>query len=197
MKHVIRSGLVAAVILVMIASTFAISPMNVSASSTTYIMPDGSVEPASAPIIRHGNKYKLADNVYGPIYIQKSGVTLNGDGYTVQGTPTEYGVYLNSVSHVTLKNLIVRGFYQNIKLWEADHNTILKCKVTEAAYEGIVLTASSNNVVKENEAYANGDDGISLFTTGGVGSADNVITRNKLYENRWNGMVVYGSEHRR
>lgn len=191
MKNVIRSGIVAAVILVMVASTFAISPMNVSASPIIYIKPDGSVDPASAPIIRHGNGYKLSDNVLGSIYVQRPGITLVGNGYTIQGSGTDYGVYLDSVSDVILKNLIVKGFYQNIKLWKADYNKVLKCESSDSLYEGIILTGSSYNVLSGNEATANGDSGIE-FQDGNVGSSYNVVSRNKAYGNTGPGITLVG-----
>lgn len=197
MKNMRRSGLAVAVILVMVASTFAIAPLDVSASSTIYIKPDGSVEPASAPIIRHGNGYKLSDNVYDSIYVQRSGITLVGGGYTIQGSGTGFGVHLYGVSDVKLKNLIVKGFDQGIDLDHSDNNIILRNIVTQCANNGIRLTASSHNVVMKNEVYSNSWDGVVLRTAGSSGSTDNIVTRNKVYDNNIVGIRIRNQEDER
>ncbi len=198
MKHVIRSGLVAAIVLVMVASTFAISPMNVNASSTIIIKPDGSVEPASAPIIRHGDGYKLSANVYDSIFIQKSGIKLVGGGYTIQGSGTGFGVYLQSVSNVMLKNLIVKGFDQGIELERSDNNTILRSVVTGCTTNGIRVGGSSNNTIAKNEVYSNIWDGIALMDYIHTPYSDNLITGNKVYDNYVHGIRLDGyHEHQR
>ncbi|MCK4443796.1 MAG: right-handed parallel beta-helix repeat-containing protein [Thermoplasmata archaeon] len=196
MKHVIRSSLVATVVLVMLASTFTISPTTVSASSTIYIRPDGSVVPSTAPIIRHGNGYKLSANVYDSIYVQRSGITLVGGGYTIQGSGG-YGVHLAGISNVKMKNLIVKGFGVGINLENSDNNIILRNIVTQSTDIGIRLTGSSHNVLMKNEVYSNGWNGIRLRTyVSGVwrGSTDNIITGNIAHSNGFNGIHILDQE---
>ena len=50
------------------------------------IQTDGTVSPSSAPIKRDGNTYTLTGNIYAEISVQKSGIVIDGAGYTLQGT---------------------------------------------------------------------------------------------------------------
>ena len=51
---------------------------------TIVIEEDGSISPASAPIIRNGSSYTLKRNVLGSITIAKSDIVFDGAGYTLQ-----------------------------------------------------------------------------------------------------------------
>ena len=57
-----------------------------SAVSTTtiFIQPDGTVNPSNVPIQRNGDIYTFTANVYDPILVQKSNVTLDGAGYSLK-----------------------------------------------------------------------------------------------------------------
>ena len=52
MRRVVKRGIALAMVLVMVAAVLATLPMCVSASTTIYIRPDGSVDPETAPIER-------------------------------------------------------------------------------------------------------------------------------------------------
>ena len=58
----------------------------VAADTVILIQPDGSVVPAGAPILIEGNTYTLLESVYASLEIDKSDITLNGAGHTLQGT---------------------------------------------------------------------------------------------------------------
>ena len=59
-----------------------------------YIRNDGSVEPATAPIERTGNLYKLTGNiVLYTIEIQCDNIILDGAGYTIQGNASRIKGY--------------------------------------------------------------------------------------------------------
>jgi len=53
--------------------------------TTIFIQPDGAVNPANTPIQRNGDIYTLTGNVYDPILVQKSNITLDGAGYILKG----------------------------------------------------------------------------------------------------------------
>ncbi|UCG70261.1 MAG: right-handed parallel beta-helix repeat-containing protein [Thermoplasmata archaeon] len=183
--------------LLMLAAVFATVPMCVSASNTIYIRPDGSVDPASAPIQVQDDEYTLTADIYEFIHIQRSGITLLGGGYTIQGSGTGFGVLLESVSDVTLKDLIVKGFDQGIELDHSDHNTIIECIATESATNGIRLSASSFNIITKNDVYSNNWDGIVLRKVSGIGSSDNLITDNKAYNNYVAGIRIRDNQDQR
>lgn len=66
-----RKTITLGIVLLMIAMILSVFPIAVSASSTIYIKPDGTVDPASAPIKVNADKYTLTDNIYDSIVIQK------------------------------------------------------------------------------------------------------------------------------
>lgn len=59
----------------------------VLAGDTIYIRAEGSIDPPTAPINRVGNVYTFTANIYESIVIEKDNITVNGNGYTLQGTP--------------------------------------------------------------------------------------------------------------
>ncbi len=198
-----RLGLVLGIVLVMIGTGFTAmsgsaiplpegleGPVVGEASATIYIRPDGSVDPASAPIRVHKDTYRLTADIYESIYVQRSGITLVGGGYTIEGPGTGFGVYLQSVSEVTLKDLKVKGFDMGIELENSDHNAIIGNAVTEAATNGIRLSASSFNTIAKNNVYSNNWDGITLTKVGGIGSSDNLITKNIAHDNLVAGIRI-------
>jgi parallel beta-helix repeat protein len=79
-----------------------------------YIRSDGSVEPATAPIERTGNIYKLAENIIlYTIEIQRDNIILDGAGYTIQGNASRIkgyddgnnGVIVAGRNDATIKHL--------------------------------------------------------------------------------------------
>jgi parallel beta-helix repeat protein len=148
------------------------------ASSTTilgtiFIRADGTVDPADAPIQQEGNTYILTGDAYARIVVQKSGITIDGAGHTIQGNPnsTLAGLWVvgqgpdqkavengsqvlytigvddadKSVCNVTVKNLNIRDFSIGIYVW-TQNDTIIDNAVTQNVV-GILLSGSSNSLI--------------------------------------------------
>jgi parallel beta-helix repeat protein len=168
----------------------AIAPMtaNVTSSSTIYIRPDGSVDPASAPIHRNGDIYTFTDNIYETIDIQKSGIKLDGAGYSMEGTWSSFGLYLNSVTGVTMTNLFISGFKVGIRMEGASYNTIVDSVISGSRNAGIAVRSSSNgNVIIGNEIFENN------FAIYFMSSSDNVAKENMVYDHRLVGIRTYNA----
>ena len=60
--------------------------------STIYINADGSIDPPGAPISRSGETYTLTGNINEPIWIKRSGITFDGNGFNLQGMYYNVGV---------------------------------------------------------------------------------------------------------
>lgn len=59
-----------------------------------YIRSNGSIEPATAPIERSGNLYKLTDNiVMYTVELQRDNIVLDGAGYAIQGNASRIKGY--------------------------------------------------------------------------------------------------------
>lgn len=130
-------------------------------NGTVYIHADGSIDPPTAPIQQNGDLYTLTDNIVSDgdgIVIEKSSMTFDGNGHTVQGNYGGNGLSLTSVSDVTIRNTNVQGFYYGIFLASASQNTISGNNITTNDI-GIVLVSSSdyNNIagnhIEQNSAF--------------------------------------------
>lgn len=145
---------------------------------TIYIRADGSVDPPDAPVVRDGNVYTLTANIksdYHGIVVQRSDIILDGAGHIIEGSGEwQYGVYLDGVKGVTIRNTIIRNFYDGIHLWWASGNIIIE-NILENNYVGIYLHSSSNNIISENNIANNNGSGIYLHE-----SSSNQITGNKF-----------------
>jgi parallel beta-helix repeat protein len=161
----------------MLATVFAVAVSgNVSADfiGDVTIDSEGNVIPDTAPISVLGTIYTLTDNIYGRITIQKSGITLNGNGYTLQGSGSGNGIYLNGISYVTIKNLDIRDFDLGISIWYSNSNII--CSNTfYGNYAGIVLFYPIRGVIRSNTFFDN-VYGIALVGSG----SDNTVSQNTI-----------------
>jgi hypothetical protein len=138
-------------------------------STTVFILPDGTVSPSSIPIQRNGNTYTFTDNVYDPILVQKSNITIDGAGYTLRGPLTAFeintqqilglgpnatitvpyiiGLDFNaSVGDVTVKNLNISNFSIGLYV-RTTHNVIVENSFSDNIV-GVLLSGSANNITK-------------------------------------------------
>jgi parallel beta-helix repeat protein len=164
-------------------------------TGTVYIRANGDIDPADAPVQRNGDFYILTGNIisgYYGIVIQRNGMTLDGAGYTVQGTSIKVGndgVYLNG-SNVMIKNVQIRTFWHGITLESSsNHNSIFGNNISNNAY-AILCDFSSYNKIYGNEI-KNNRYGISLFS-----SSYNIIMGNNITANTGDGFgLKYSSNY--
>lgn len=169
---------------------FGVALRPVRAMEAIYILSDGSIAPSSAPIIRDGDVYTLSGNITSDVnglVIERSNMTLDGAGYTVQGTGVLYskGVYLYGTHNVTVKNITIAAFSYGIFLNSSSDNTICKNSIT-SNWDGIYLWLSSNrNVIVENNVTSNALLGMYVYS-----SSNNNITRNRFADNSQSGIYL-------
>jgi len=163
--------------------TLAFRIQKVEASSTIYIRADGSIDPPTAPIHTVDNiTYTVTDNISETIVIQRNNIVVNGAGYTVQGTGSgNNGIYLSSVSYVTVKNTRVVNFSTGIRLGYSQYCTLVDNYIS-STYVGIALVSSNINTFYGNTVSNNVSDlnyGIYLYLSG-----TNTFSRNTISLNR-------------
>ena len=107
-----------AILLVVLLSFSTVTIFNVKAQSfmTITIEPDGSIDPVNSSIERLGNTYKFTDNIYGSLVVIRSNITINGNGYTLNGDGSSSGIDIPHKYDVAIKNLIITNHLNGIKL---------------------------------------------------------------------------------
>ena len=132
--------------------------------------------------------YVLSANISGTqpgrnvcIDIQADNITLNGEGYRINGT-NGYGVYSDNKG-ITIKNVSVDGYTGNIYLNSSSNDVVEGCNLSSSV-EGILVRHSGNVNISNNNA--------SFNTIGvDVGYTTNLsITNNSLEGNVNDGIEI-------
>ena len=118
-------------------------------------MSDGSIDPVTAPISIVGNVYTLEDNINDPIVVEKSNIVLDGVGYKLTGSGETFGVSLGYVDEVTIKNLVIQGFYHGI-LIKGGGGHFIKANYVANNDLGICLNFTDLNYITHNVVAENG-----------------------------------------
>ena len=118
--------------------------------STIYIRPDGSIDPPTAPLNKQGETYKLTADIYEPIFVQKSDITVDGNYNFIQGTGLGFGIYLGDVSGVTVQNFNINGRYLSIILYNSNSNTIIGNTITGIGCGIWLRMYCNNNIITGN-----------------------------------------------
>ncbi len=140
----------------------------VKAIGTIYIRTDGSVDPLSAPIVRDGDVYTLSDNISSDAYgvvIERDNMTLNGNGFVINGYPYSWGSIGISVvgrHNVTITATEIKSFFHGILLSGSNNNTIFGNSLTGIQWCAVYMYFSSNNSICGNNITDNSGSGISL-----------------------------------
>ncbi len=126
----------------------------------------------------------LTTDVHETIQIDSNNITLDGNGYTVLGAKTGFGVFFYRKTGLTIKNLIVRNFGGGIKsLYSVNNNLINNSALSN--YNGIVLYHSDDNILSGNIAANNTGEGISILL-----SMNNILADNAMNGNAYNFRIV-------
>ena len=158
------------------------------------ITPDGNVSPSTAPIQRFGDLYILTRDVIGTaILVQRSNITLDGNGHTIQGEPrlptrwggesSSGGIGLGGVQNVTVKNFSINECATGIGLSYCS-NVIISDNNISKTWHPIMYNAISAaisimdgdyNIITGNR-FENNIVGINLWNN----SNQNVIVGNTI-----------------
>jgi len=132
-----------------------------------YIMPDGSINPSTAPIQHVGNYYELMASIYSDsqgLVIERDGITLDGVGHAIQGSGGgAAGIYLDGIDNVTIKNVSVEAHLYGIFLQQCSGNTIIGDSMENNTHGIFLLDSSNNSIIVSN--ITDNYDGISLLSS--------------------------------
>jgi parallel beta-helix repeat protein len=192
----------------------------VMASETIYIKADGSVYPATAPILRDGNIYVLTDNVTSDsngIVIERDNIRLDGAGHMLQGTGAQnyyVGIDLTERNNVTIEKTKIKAFWIGINFYSSSDSIICGNELTNCSWGINLQSSSSNNSISDNnvvsnkygvmlqDCYANTISGNNITSNYwyGIGSyhncSYNIISENTISKHNYDGIkLLRGSNH--
>jgi parallel beta-helix repeat protein len=153
-----------------------------------YIRADGTVEPANLPIKQVGDVYSFTDDISNyTIWVQRDNIVIDGQGFTLHGNRTNGivadGIYLNSRTNVTVRDLTIRFF--EVGIWNSQNSgnnfgvNIINNRITECD-QGVTFVSATNNSVIGNNITGNGN-GINMLSK----SYFNDIESNIIEDNSW------------
>ncbi len=97
--------------------------VNAQNSDIIRIKEDGTVT-GTDKIVQQDSVYTLTDNLQATvgqkeafIFIEKDNITLNGAGYTVQGSGLGSAIYMLRSQNVTVANFTIKGFQTGFDFW--------------------------------------------------------------------------------
>ena len=175
-------GIVLLMILFFVLIYTSVSPLGfevVKASGTIYIMADGSIDPPAAPIQRTDNTYIFTSDINEPIVVERDYITIDGAGYTIQGTGSEKGIDISERTYVTIKNTNIKTFSTGVYLYQlASYNSIVGNNITNCSFASLLDYDANSNTFSNN----NLEGSISL---------NQVSNNNKIYGNDFiNGSIL-------
>lgn len=183
----------------MLTLAFNIQPVKCEwTGETIYIRADGSIEPASAPVITYDYvTYTLTDNIGSSahgIVIKRDNIIINGAGYTIRctGSGSYRGISLEKRNNVTIKNTKIKNFYHGVYFNYSSNCEIYGNSITSNT-EGIYFSGdSSNNAIYEN------DIAVDKYCNYGIHlgySSNNTIYKNNIIVTSGDGILFEQSSN--
>ncbi|MCV0392646.1 MAG: right-handed parallel beta-helix repeat-containing protein [Nitrosopumilus sp.] len=139
--------------------------------------------------------------------VSANGITLDGDGHSISGDGTGFGIDISSKNGITVTDTTISDFHLGVKLYFGTNNvisdnffsnnseniqlrsfsngnTISGNTISNSQTNGISLVDSDNNLFLQNVFELNVLDGISIYK-----SNNNVMTEN-LFKSNKNGIAT-------
>lgn len=185
-----RNPVIGPILLVILVSTLAFvsNIPSIKGAGTITIRADGSIDPSTAPITTLDNvTYTFTDNYYGSIVIQRSSITVDGKGFTLQGTGAGWGFYLSGITGVRIKDTNIKSFQRGIYVLSSSRDNFSGNNITGNTAAGMYLFSSSNSNITGNNIKGNSGYGIYFAS-----SSNNAITGNNV-ENNYSAIYLYQS----
>ena len=164
-----------------------------------YIRNDGSVEPATAPIERTGNVYKLAGKiVLYTIEIQRDNIVLDGAGHTIQGNASRIkgyddgnnGVIIAGRNNVTTTRLNFEQGDTGVRISNSSRITIIDNSFFNGTARGVLVQDSTLVLIEANDFTDIWGDYPSVSCSG----SENTI-RNNIITSGARGVTIEGSSN--
>jgi parallel beta-helix repeat protein len=138
--------------------------------------------------------YTFTSDIYDSIVVAADNIVIDGNGYTLYGSGSGYGIYLNSKSGITVTKVAINGFSCGIHLEQSSTNTISENTVSDTT-EGISLKFSSTGNTISDNTVLDSDNGIYMFSAPGSTITGNEISAriHGFYLERCHGSTLVGN----
>jgi parallel beta-helix repeat protein len=92
--------------------------------------------------------YTFSGDIYDSIVVTADDIVIDGNDFTLQGSGTGYGIYLNGRRGVTITNVVVNGFYRGVYFYNCVNCTVIGNSISSKT--GIQLQVSAENILSGN-----------------------------------------------
>jgi len=157
-------------------------PLNIPPHSIE-ITADGNV--TGTDNIKHiGIDYEFTANISGSIVVLCDNITINGNGYSLNGNDGSSGIFLEGRQRITIKNLTISNFqdgitysYYRSMYSDCKNNALIANNITNNK-RGIICYLAQNITISENLISHNSKQGISTFDSAQIQIYGNTISEN-------------------
>jgi len=150
-------------------------------SGTIYIKADGSIQGTDKIVSSNNVTYIFTDNINDSVVVQRSNITINGNGYMLQGSGGGDGFSLSSVENVTIANTTIQNFDYGVHLNQVTESCITGNIIQHNIYYGLWLYPATNITIAKNNISFNQNVGITLANAANNTMIDNNMTGNADY----------------
>jgi parallel beta-helix repeat protein len=164
-----------------------------------FIRSDGSVEPASAPIERAGDLYRLTGDIeFFTVEIQCDNVVLDGSGYAIKGNASRFkgyddgnnGVVMEGRRNVNITRLTLEQGDTGVRLSNSANINIVNNKFFNALNRGVTAQDSTHILIEANEFADIQSDYPAVDCNGSAN-----IIRNNIFTGCMRGIELEGSSN--
>jgi parallel beta-helix repeat protein len=157
-------------------------PLNIPPHSIE-ITADGNVT-GTDNIKRIGIDYEFTANISGSIVVLCDNITINGNGYSLNGNGGSSGIFLEGRQGITIKNLTISNFQEGI-VYSYYRNMYSDCKNNALIANniinnerGVICYFAQNITITGNVISSNSKQGISTFDSVQIQIYGNTLSEN-------------------
>jgi len=157
----------------------------------------GAIYGCGAILDQEGNTYYLTQDINNYedgacITIAANDITLEGNNHKITDPRTTYNkrdiIYANSLTGITIKNILLEGGSDNIYLNNIDNSLMKNITTRNAHYNGFKVWNSEGTIFEENTMTGNSWEGIWFYF-----SSANIVRNNMIRDNGWGLWFESGS----
>ena len=149
------------------------------------ITADGNVT-GTENIKRVGTDYEFTANISGGIVVLCDNITINGNGYSLDGNGASSGIFLEGRQDITIKNLTISNFedgivysYYREMFSDCKNNVLIANNIINNKW-GIYCYFAKNIVISGNVISSNSKTGISTFNSAQIQIYGNTLSENNV-----------------